>query len=111
MKVAFDVDGCLKNYDGSLRHEVCELLIAFLMSGFEVMVWSGGGKDYAMGVWRSVVREYQLEDGMSDLVSTVTCKMKDDSKPDLAFDDENVNLGKFNVRLDPRIAMSRRTHD
>jgi hypothetical protein len=108
MTVAFDCAGCLKNYDDTLRHEVCELLIAFLSSGFKVIVWSGGGKDYAMSVWRRVVKEYQLEDGMFHEVHLVTCKMKDDSRPDLVFDDERVNLGKFNVQWNFNISLSRK---
>lgn len=103
MKVAFDCDGTLKNFDGSLRDEVCRLLIAFLSSGFQVIVWSGGGKNYAQGVWRRIIDEYQLADGMSDLIENVECKMKDSSKPELVFDDEKVALGYFNVCWRPKI--------
>lgn len=102
MKVAFDCDGTLLGYDGKLRDEVCRLLIGFLNTPAEVIVWSGGGKQYAQGVWRRVIQEYSLLDGMSDLVEKVECKMKDNSKPDLTFDDQPVSLGVVNVYLPPK---------
>lgn len=102
MKVAFDCDGTLVNYEGKLRDEVCRLLIAFLSSGFKVIVWSGGGESYARSVWSRVIQEYHIADGMSDLLENVECKSKDRSKPELVFDDEVVNLGHFNVCWRPK---------
>ena len=100
--VAFDVDGTLMGYNEELREEVCQLLIAFLSSGFQVVVWSGGGRDRALSVWHKIVRKYELMDGMSDRVAMVVCKFKDDSKPDLTIDDQQVDLGKFNVCWRPK---------
>lgn len=103
MRVAFDCDGTLVNLDGTLRDEVCRLLIAFLSSGgFKVIVWSGGGKDYAQSVWRRVVAKYELLDGMSDLVELVEVKAKDQvTKPELSIDDQPVSLGHFNCCFPP----------
>jgi hypothetical protein len=99
MRVAFDCDGLIIEVDNTLRKEICELLVAFLLSGAEVIVWSGGGKDYAESTWRRVVREYRLSelDFTSKLVNKVTCKSKDSSMPDIAIDDQLVKLGHFNV--------------
>jgi hypothetical protein len=102
LRVAFDCDGTLRDYNNALRDDMCKLLIGFIASNqADVIVWSGGGKSYAQSVWQQVVRHYNLLDGMSDLVANVECKMKDGSKPDLTFDDEYVNLGTVNVRMRP----------
>lgn len=100
MKVAFDCDGTLKDYGGNLRDDMCRLLVAFIWSGAEVTVWSGGGKHYAEGVWHQVARQYD-PDGLLPL-DKFQCKMKDKSKPDLVFDDEHVNLGIVNVCIPPK---------
>lgn len=82
---------------------MCRLLIAFIDSGAQVTVWSGGGQQYAASVWRRVIRTYELFDTMDGaLLETVECKMKDSSKPDLAFDDQHVTLGTINVCIPPR---------
>ncbi len=98
MRVAFDCDGTLKSYKGHLRKDVCRLLISFIYSGAHVIVWSGGGRDYARGVFSQIIREFNLMDTMpSELWENVECIMKDKSQPDLVFDDEYVTLGKTNV--------------
>lgn len=103
MKVAFDCDGTLLDYDNNLRDDMCRLLIAFIFAGAEVTVWSGGGKQYAQNVWHKVIHKYELMDTMSDLIENVQCKMKDGSKPDLTFDDQPVNLGVVNVCMPPLV--------
>lgn len=98
MKVAFDCDGTLIDYDGKLRLEMCRLLVAFVKSEAQVIVWSGGGQNYAAGVWNKVKRHFR-----NDIeFDTVTCLEKDMSiKPDLAIDDQDVSLGLVNLMLPP----------
>ena len=102
MRVAFDCDGTLLNTDGTLRDEVCRLLIAFLNSNAEVVVWSGGGKNYAENVWNRVAVKYGIAENEPDLARKVYCSGKDGSLPDLTFDDMWVNLGNFNVCWPPK---------
>lgn len=48
--VAFDVDGTLIDFDNQPREDVINLYCAFQNLGYEMWVWSGGGKDYA-AIW------------------------------------------------------------
>jgi hypothetical protein len=95
MKVAFDVDDTLivpsvatglpadtPNYD------TIALYKWFKAQGFYMIIWSGGGIDYAtrwaekLGLQPDEVREKKKSEDV-----------------DIAFDDCEVNLGKVNVRV------------
>lgn len=58
--VAFDVDGTLINDIEEPRWDVIDLLRAFSNLGWRVIVWSGGGENYArhwvdrLGLWEFV---------------------------------------------------------
>jgi len=53
LTVAFDCDGTLLNLDGDPKYKVLDLLRWFLEnSDAEVIIWSGGGTDYAKTVIR-----------------------------------------------------------
>lgn len=45
--IAFDVDGTLIDGSGDPRHEVIDLFRAFQALGHDMVIWSGGGTDYA----------------------------------------------------------------
>ena len=96
--IAFDVDGTILNNEGiqpetptylrprmGLNLEVITLIqiLSKKMKNTKVIVWSGGGKDYA----ERIVREYGLEKyvyrcyGKSEYDETI------DGKVDICFDD------------------------
>lgn len=90
MLIAFDVDGCLFGYDNKPRPEVCALLEALAHDGNQIIVWSGGGEEYA----RQRVRELEI----AKYVSKCLFKMKI-LGVDIAFDDKDVKLGKHNIKI------------
>lgn len=87
MIVAFDVDGTLIDDEDQPRRHVIALLEAFVDVGADVLVWSGGGFDYA----RHWVRRLWLEG--------VTVAEKGSVRVDLAVDDEIVDLGVVNLKV------------
>ena len=91
--IAFDVDGTLIDFDDKPRWHVVELAeqLAFLPN--RVIIWSGGGKDYAETVARRL--GFHVSDGPT-LGSEVECFGKFDSNVpivDIAFDDETMLKG------------------
>lgn len=94
--VAFDCDGTLLNYDGSLNQEMVNVLKYFYLSGAKVIVWSGGGKSYAENVLYRILnsdKDLEFADGIDSMMKVMTLN------PDLTFDDQAVRLGKFNCRM------------
>lgn len=87
--IAFDVDGTILNNEGSLRDNGVNLPVVQLMEilstkmkNTRVIVWSGGGKDYA----EQIVRKY----GLGKYVDAVYSKQafdESDGHVDIAFDD------------------------
>lgn len=94
MKVAFDVDGTLRDYEDRIRHEIVDLLRWFLRNTkANVVVWSGGG----LGRAESMVRALGLDNN-----PRVTAMAKNDQlKPDIAIDDQYVAFGKANINVCP----------
>jgi hypothetical protein len=94
IKIAVDIDGCLIYAEGMTgtpdtpRYDVI-MLIAWLAEIFncEVYIWSGGGIDYATR-WRDKL-------GL-DFAQVIT---KGSIQPDIAIDDEEVTLGKVNLKV------------
>lgn len=86
--VAFDVDGTLIEQIGEKedtpRYHVIQLFKLFESLGCEMIIWSGGGVDYAdrwaqkLGLDAKIIEKGSI-------------------KVDIAFDDMQVNLGKVNV--------------
>ena len=91
MIIAFDVDGTLIDINDNPREAVIETLkMVGQWEGITVIVWSGGGKDYA-SMW---VRRLGLESYVDEIM------MKNmEYQPDLVFDDEYVKLGKTNIKV------------
>lgn len=95
MKIAFDVDGTLikKSAEGRdiPRFEVIFLLNCLKVLGNEIFVWSGSGFDYAQ-TWCDKL-------GISDQVEVIIKELSLINQVDLAIDDEDVTLGKTNMRV------------
>lgn len=90
---AFDVDGCLIDSHDKPRHEIISILVALHKAGHRITVWSGGGKDYAsliverLGLWGCVHEVRSKTDHHKFLI------------PDVCFDDQEVQLGRVNIRV------------
>ena len=101
MKIAFDVDGTLITLSNDRpRWDVIDMLRTLKKCGHTITVWSGGGKDYA-DMW---VRRLFLEDAVDEICGKPLIAPLVDGKErvhfcDIAFDDEQVLLGKINVRV------------
>ena len=106
MKIAFDVDGTLVTFKDVPRWDIIELLKT-LSKYHTVIVWSGGGKDYAE-MW---VRKLFLDEFVSSCHTKPIADIKDNfffdgkEKPlekgevDICFDDELVKLCKVNIKI------------
>ena len=88
--VCFDIDGTLRDYSDKPRTEIITLLQAFkAIKNIKVYVWSGGGVEYAQRIVSSMGLEI---DGVI---------VKGSVTPDLAIDDQTVDLGIANLRSNP----------
>ena len=93
-KVAFDVDGTLIWEEGHLDHipDSPKYSIYYLLhtlqkcKDVEIIVWSGGGTDYA-------------ERWCEKLGITARVIPKGSELVDIAFDDMEVKLGKVNIQV------------
>lgn len=101
MMIAIDVDNTLLTVAADGNTVVLNTNIVLLMHAVHelglatIMVWSGGGKEYAEGV----VRKY----GLSHLVDR--CAAKDPRiMPDITIDDMDYDFSKVNLRLPGDIA-------
>jgi hypothetical protein len=94
MIIAIDVDNTLlTEQDGMivLNMDVVALMRAIYNLGLaDIVVWSGGGADYAA----TVVRRF----GIGNLVHRCAGK-NDPVKPDITIDDQETGLGSVNLRL------------
>jgi hypothetical protein len=105
MIIAFDVDDTLivpsvaTGFDRDTpNYDVIMLYRWFQSQGHTMVIWSGGGKDYAEG-WAGrlgLTADYifdkhwpYIEDGSVQKLMT----------PDLTFDDSDLTLGKLNVKV------------
>ncbi len=92
MKIAFDIDDTLYKIVGiapRLRqipdYEVIHLLLLLHKFGANIIVWSGGGNDYAQTIVDKL-----------GLTEFVTVMEKGSIKVDLTFDDQKIKLGTVN---------------
>jgi len=81
LRIAFDVDGTLINEQGIEHTKIAQLLMTLArMKNTTIIVWSGGGRDYAqMYVDRMVLGKY---------VDIVMAK-DENFHIDIAFDDQH----------------------
>lgn len=92
IKIAFDVDGTLirkspKGEDVPRLEILLYLSFYHIVGDCEIFVWSGSGIEYA-NRW---VEKLGLQD--------VTVVAKGSFIPDIAVDDEEVTLGKVNLKV------------
>lgn len=92
--ICFDVDGTLITYEDEPRWNIIDMLKT-LSEKHKIIVWSGGGKDYAE-VWvkRLFLQKYVSEVRMKPLREE---DMLEDV--DICFDDEDVKLATINVKI------------
>jgi len=97
LKIAFDVDDTLilptvvTDFDRDVpNYETIAIYKWFQAQGNYMIIWSGGGKDYAE-MW---AEKLGLE---ADEIMAKDTRMKD--KIDIAFDDCEIDLAKVNVRV------------
>jgi hydroxymethylpyrimidine pyrophosphatase-like HAD family hydrolase len=87
VSIAFDVDGTLICEGDVPRYDVINIYHFFEKSGCEMYIWSGSGFDYAtrwsqkLGLLNAIIR------------------VKGSFIPDIAIDDQFVNLGKVNIKV------------
>lgn len=92
--VAFDVDDTLVTEKFEPIYENIALLKHFYRLGCRIMVWSGGGMDYA--------KHHAEKLGLSKFVhyyagkDSATAKA---SKPHITFDDQKIELGIINIQV------------
>jgi phosphoglycolate phosphatase-like HAD superfamily hydrolase len=105
INIAFDVDDTLWKVRWELRngiaipcgqipdYEVIHTLIFHYKNGEKIYVWSAGGVDYARSVCEKL--------GLSDMVEVVRKDQvtADALQIDLTYDDQEVTLGKVNIRI------------
>ena len=102
--IAFDIDGTILNNEGILPEtpvhlrpktpvnlEIVMLMqIMAKMKNTRILVWSGGGKEYA----ESIVRQYGLERLVDKCYGKETCE----ENVDICFDDvHSCTLATFNI--------------
>lgn len=89
MTICFDIDGCLVDRNGKEIAATIELL-KVLAKKYKVFVWSGNGWKYAFDRADDLgIEEYIA--GVLDKYGTF--------KPDVAFDDQDIELGKVNIKV------------
>lgn len=95
MRIAFDCDGTLIDYTGKPRTKVIALFKALqALGGCNLIVWSGGGRDYA----KNVALRLNLPGPFLVASKTEAGKLK----VDLAIDDlDDCALGVVNLITKP----------
>lgn len=80
-------------YDQVPDYDLIQVLRWFYSNGDTIWVWSAGGEDYAQTIVDKL--------GLNDMVTVVKKETVFDPvvRPDITFDDQEVNLGKVNVRV------------
>ncbi|HET7713884.1 MAG TPA: hypothetical protein VFK94_06615 [Patescibacteria group bacterium] len=112
-KVAFDVDDTLilfNNERDEPNRPLLNVLIWFYMQGHDIIVWSGGGKDYAEMWARRLMIDHMVEarekppfvltprdDGTK--YAEVPFNPDDRYAVDICFDDQIVYWGKVNIQV------------
>ena len=88
--IAFDVDGTLIHQVGERedtpRYDIIEMFRMFENLGWKMVIWSGGGFDYA--------KRWSEKLGLDAEIA-----VKGSFVPDIAVDDLEVTMGKVNIRV------------
>jgi len=86
MNICFDIDGCLVSDGKPIKANVA--LAKVLSKSHKVYLWSGNGWGYAY-IWSQKL-DIKVW-GVLDKYNTF--------KPDIAFDDKEIDLGRLNICL------------
>jgi len=86
MNIAFDVDGTLITFQDTPRYEIIQLFHTLSNLGNRMIIWSGGGVDYATRWAEKLGLKADIYDKGQYFV-------------DIAFDDEDVKLGTINLKV------------
>lgn len=96
MTFAFDCDGTLQDHNDEPRHHILEILKALAAADHSIVVWSGGGKDYAY----AVARRHRIDGLVGRFASkTESKKQGGDIWADVCFDDQPTNLADLDIRV------------
>lgn len=94
MTIAFDVDGTLITFAEEPRWEVIQM-VRILSKNNKIIIWSGAGKAYA--------EEWMERLFLNKYIKSCERKPFPDEginkNIDLCFDDEEVKLAKFNIKI------------
>ncbi len=104
-KIAFDIDDTLykveyEEINGEMipvrqvpDYEVIQLLITLFRFGNHIFVWSAGGMEYSMSICDKL--------GIRGMVQNIPKDKRnaDAYGIDITFDDQEVTLGKINIRI------------
>lgn len=97
--VAFDVDGTLVDFNDRPNRAILHALFNLRGCGAKIIVWSGGGKDYA----ESVGRRLCLPDDIEYRDKPVRMGETANGCVDLCFDDELVKFGRVNFKTSGKL--------
>lgn len=96
MIVAFDCDGTLQTLEDKPNYHVIDLLRWFIANGDKIIIWSGGGHDYA----ERVARRLGLYDPKIRFMSkSMASMLPEDEKPQITVDDEGARMGLVNIKV------------
>lgn len=97
--IAFDIDDTLYKIIGNTPdlhqapdYDLIQVLRILHSFGARIIIWSAGGVDYATTIVKKL--------GLWNIVSVVP---KGSIKVDIAFDDQEVALGKVNFLIDRKV--------
>jgi hypothetical protein len=107
LKIAFDVDDTLVKENHMGREEpnrpLLNVLLWFYAQGHEIIVWSGGGAEYAETWARRLFIDHIVTIKSKPLLAIGKRgeEISESATPvvDIAFDDMEVNYGKVNIRV------------
>lgn len=92
MTICFDVDGCLINKEGKLIEANYQLMYK-LAEIHKVYIWSGNGWKYAQEKIENI-SSLRINEIISGYLNKYGGFI-----PDVAFDDQEINLGKLNIKV------------
>jgi hypothetical protein len=96
MRIAFDVDYTLIDDQFRPIPMTVGLVRAFLDNDQDIIIWSGGGADYAR---HQAEKIFDVNEMARITVTAKTSQMAKVFQPDICFDDEMVQLAKHNIQV------------
>lgn len=96
--IGCDVDGTLINFDNTPNYQMIDILRNLKSLGCQIVISSGGGKDYA--------KHWIDKLGLEEELEAVVVEKKKNDKIDIFFDDEMVDIGRINIKITPNNRLS-----